>query len=235
MPPGYRSIIKALKAGFLSRLVDYVGGTYPHIAIDPVKLLLAVILPPSTIYHPVLTEMKPALIQVATLHWKKFQRVAKDRMKVMEWFDSDEYEACDNIEPARPSIGAREVTEEHTLPIGDIASPGDPEPYNIRDDSFLPRLLHHDYERSKRQIFRAQAFSLLLQPHKHLCTEFDYTGPFVVVSHSPTNDDAGRESNTVDPESIQWEESVSRAVKSRGRMHTHAMWSKKGWGGNARG
>ncbi|KAJ7724316.1 hypothetical protein DFH07DRAFT_1004099 [Mycena maculata] len=223
-PPGYPSIIEALKAGFLSHIVAYVGGLYPHIAVDDVKSLLTLILPPSTIYHSVLTEMKPALMQVATLvtadafvkspifdDWKKFQRVANDRIKVMEYFDSDEYEAalaCDNIECGEIFLRnefhrcSGEVTEKLALPIGHFASPADPVPYSIRDKSFLRELLHHDYKRSKPHIFVAQAMNLL--EDMPLCTQFDYTGPLLVVSHHTTNDVAGQESDKVHPAYVQW-------------------------------
>ncbi|KAJ7144070.1 hypothetical protein C8R44DRAFT_916008 [Mycena epipterygia] len=111
--PRYQHMTDALRCGFLRGLVAYTTFPDPQIAFEGVKAFLTGVLPPYTIFYSILTQLRPALLDVAELvaaevfvtspiyeSWTEFVEVVTTRLAVMEQFDSEEYEAalaCDNI------------------------------------------------------------------------------------------------------------------------------------------
>ncbi|KAJ7479379.1 hypothetical protein B0H11DRAFT_2233808 [Mycena galericulata] len=112
-PPGYPQIRQALKSGLL-RLILHRGqkNAVPRLAHTHVKELLTTILPKSTIFRSVLSQLRRSLLDVEDiencpsfpqsdvfLEWTQFKALANERLRIMDRYDSGAYiswEACHN-------------------------------------------------------------------------------------------------------------------------------------------
>ncbi|KAJ7111224.1 hypothetical protein C8R44DRAFT_856578 [Mycena epipterygia] len=116
-----RRFAEALDAGLLSAIVLCGAGDFREVHVD-VTRLLADLLPPTFVYHSLLSELESALGEVQRLakldsftssrvfkFWTPLVGLAEQRIAVMKKYDLGEYASlkvrgCDNKECSRPEV-----------------------------------------------------------------------------------------------------------------------------------
>ncbi|KAJ7492916.1 hypothetical protein B0H11DRAFT_2006628 [Mycena galericulata] len=178
--------------------------------------------------------------------WDEINKVLLGQLPLLKYYDSPEYtamRACDNTECGKISSKADfrscsvcqnacycsvecqrlDWRRGHRKLCAKIRSHGlmNPDPTNARDRSFLRALLHKEYETRIHDVLLCELAFMAQHPGAPFHTAFDYVegrGTFGITCGAATNSAAARA--LLGP---LWEDVLSRANASGGRMRLHLL------------
>ncbi|KAJ6523906.1 hypothetical protein DFH09DRAFT_1286525 [Mycena vulgaris] len=222
LSPGYPGVRQALKGGLLRAIITRCQR--PEIDHGYYKELLTKTLPRSMVYHSVLSQLRDSIFDVADVQtslafqqsdvyreWCDFLDLAKDRLYLMEQYDSesrDSRDSCYNIDcgaikqrsdffrcvACQDAIYCSVDCQTHDWREGrhrDLCTvlklcPLRPH-LSHRDKSFLRALVHDGYVRYRKDIFLEQAVAMGRHPTCGSSATFDYChennpGPLYVTA-----------------------------------------------------
>ncbi|KAJ7140674.1 hypothetical protein C8R44DRAFT_866378 [Mycena epipterygia] len=252
---GYMRVAEALRGGLLYAMVS---GCNHHRTCNTIPSLFSILansLLPSTVYYSVLVHIKSspddtffkavsdAEFRSSDLYkpWEFFDGLIKERIKLLDWFDSRECEpckGCDNVVCGTIQEKSKFMRCSGCLSVyycsrecqirdwghrdhrafcaklRNFRLRENEDLITARDRSFMRALLHYDYQAAKAEIYSRQ-IALLIRGEPFF-TLFDYTRGYPTIEFLPATNPIGTQASKLT--NFVWREN-----ESAGRMKSHFM------------